>query len=84
MLLMQPWQRGGLMSKQHRKPLRALRSRAPYDRPGLPSALAAAMFVLGWAMFIVFVALYRLPLPDEAFVHAAARLGIDTTASIER
>ncbi len=39
----------------------------PASRPGARHAAGAFLFLLAWLSFIVFVALYRAPLPDDAF-----------------
>lgn len=43
-------------------------------RPGAPHVLAASLFLVAWLAFIAFLALYRAPLPSDAFAALAMQL----------
>lgn len=44
------------------------------SRPGAPHVLAASLFLVAWLAFIAFLALYRAPLPSDAFAALAMQL----------
>ena len=62
------------MSKRPSGALGAERSSERGSRPGAPHVLAASLFLVAWLAFIAFLALYRAPLPSDAFAALAMQL----------